>query len=716
MAIEKCTISNNTTRYEVYVEYSVTQDVKAATSTISHALKLKQLTDEGDFNGNMNVTYTIGSKSFTYNGNFNIDDKGNAGSVFTIKTGDAVVIQHDTTTGKGSFQIACSGSCLSAGWGPGDITLTSKTISLPTIDRVAPTIKASVSQVTAKSLNITATSDKEVDYWQYTLDDGATWYEMPVGNGLSTSKAVANLLPHFTYKVKVRARRKYNQVYGTSSVTSVVTLGNSLINSVNTVTIDADKPILTMNWTVYESYTHKLVIKNGADEILTISNLTCTVGTNNKSITLTAEQRSTILDYMWNKKSITATFELSSYSGDVQIGGVSSTTATITTTESSAPIFTGFIPRDSNTTTGKLTSYTAFIKGYSNLYVTVSDPAAKNGAKISGYRVLVGENEKKFDASQTGLNYGAIDVYGDKVTVQVEVIDSRGYSKSYQTTIKVLDYEPISIDDYFIRRKNEVEPTAQLSLSGKYSPIIVKGSDVNKIESVKYYFASSKEGLSDLKELTTTYSNGSFEFSTLALSDANGVIEFDPEYAYTFLIGISDSITNDQIGVILNKGTPLVAYRSKKIGINEPNPTAALHIRGEGDLLKLNDATIFEAIYPVGSIYMSANATNPTTLFGGEWEQIKDTFLLSCGDKYTAGSTGGEESHTLTVDEMPKHTHEDGTDDTRAFTVSTGSTGTSAVVLSNALQGKRPTSETGGGKAHNNMPPYLAVYVWKRIS
>lgn len=63
-------------------------------------------------------------------------------------------------------------------------------------------------------------------------------------------------------------------------------------------------------------------------------------------------------------------------------------------------------------------------------------------------------------------------------------------------------------------------------------------------------------------------------------------------------------------------------------------------------------------LYPVGSIYMSVNSTNPSNYFGGTWEQIKDRFLLACGSTYSNGSTGGETTHTLTVNEIPSHNHE----------------------------------------------------------
>ena len=66
---------------------------------------------------------------------------------------------------------------------------------------------------------------------------------------------------------------------------------------------------------------------------------------------------------------------------------------------------------------------------------------------------------------------------------------------------------------------------------------------------------------------------------------------------------------------------------------------------------------MWKTIYPVGAIYISVNSTSPGTLFGGSWERIQDRFLLSAGSSYSAGSTGGSATHTLTASEMPSHTH-----------------------------------------------------------
>lgn len=111
---------------------------------------------------------------------------------------------------------------------------------------------------------------------------------------------------------------------------------------------------------------------------------------------------------------------------------------------------------------------------------------------------------------------------------------------------------------------------------------------------------------------------------------------------------------------------------------------------------------------------MSVNATNPAALFGGTWERLKDRFLLAAGDSYAAGSTGGEAQHTLTVGEMPSHTHATRLNwsNTQGWGLITScGDGTNAVVDAGIW-----TGATGGGKPHNNMPPYLAVYAWKRTA
>lgn len=117
---------------------------------------------------------------------------------------------------------------------------------------------------------------------------------------------------------------------------------------------------------------------------------------------------------------------------------------------------------------------------------------------------------------------------------------------------------------------------------------------------------------------------------------------------------------------------------------------------------------------PVGCLYMSFESTSPATLFGGSWTQLKDRFLLAVGDTYkSSGLTGGEADHTLTVAEMPSHRHGASEGQFHAYT---GSNGADTVSGGTNFKSIQYTAYVGGGGAHNNMPPYLTVYMWKRIA
>lgn len=127
---------------------------------------------------------------------------------------------------------------------------------------------------------------------------------------------------------------------------------------------------------------------------------------------------------------------------------------------------------------------------------------------------------------------------------------------------------------------------------------------------------------------------------------------------------------------------------------------------------------ILDNVYPVGSIYMSVNSTNPKNLFGGTWEQIQGRFLFGMNSNYPAGSTGGEVTHKLTYNEMPEHAHEMYSGNGGGDSTWTPNVGT---YLVDSVTSEKTTwwaqigmNTAGGSAAHNNMPPYLSVYIWKR--
>ena len=126
------------------------------------------------------------------------------------------------------------------------------------------------------------------------------------------------------------------------------------------------------------------------------------------------------------------------------------------------------------------------------------------------------------------------------------------------------------------------------------------------------------------------------------------------------------------------------------------------------------------AAWPVGSIYITVSNTSPAALFGGTWERISERFLLGASSSYPAGGTGGEFTHKLTQSELPNYS----LSVTNGSNVIRSKTGNSADAYVQTQSGgwgipnweaKTVTVASGGsGEAHNNMPPYLAVYMWKR--
>ena len=205
----------------------------------------------------------------------------------------------------------------------------------------------------------------------------------------------------------------------------------------------------------------------------------------------------------------------------------------------------------------------------------------------------------------------------------------------------------------------------------------------------KFSYGSYSSSISDIVySATNGYSNPTSELETRK--------QFS-----TPLKEVKDYINNTvpiQYGT--NKAVQLLVTTDNKLQYRlEPNGTR-YNIGGGVDI---------GTIYPIGSIYMSVNNTDPSTLFTGTtWEQLKDRFLLGAGDTYSAGSTGGEASHTLTVEEMPAHSHQ------YAKPVQTWTNG--GDYSSCYIDGNANTNTVGGGQAHNNMPPYLTVYMWKRTA
>lgn len=218
-----------------------------------------------------------------------------------------------------------------------------------------------------------------------------------------------------------------------------------------------------------------------------------------------------------------------------------------------------------------------------------------------------------------------------------------------------------------------------------------------KLDSLKNY---------DDSELTSKINTIEETMETLFNGDTSSAIESFNEII-AFLEGIEDSESLDNI--IASIETQLA------------NKAEKTEVPAVVDILK--------AVYPVGAIYISTVSTGPATLFGfGTWERIKDRFLLGAGSNYSAGSTGGSATHKLTAKELPQmggtistHGVYSGTPIAAVSGVFSASHKCSGKYMSGSASGHDSVdtivySNGGEDVAHNNMPPYLTVYMWKRTA
>lgn len=328
------------------------------------------------------------------------------------------------------------------------------------------------------------------------------------------------------------------------------------------------------------------------------------------------------------------------------------------------------------------------IQNHSVLTVTIPTATAKKGATIASYAIAFGGVAKTVTAAGA-VSLGAVDVsYSQALTVTAK--DSRGFTVSQSVQVTVDDYSaPTAVID--LHRLNNFEPTTYITASARYS--YLNGKNAVTI-------AAKFKKVSDPSYGTP-----------IELADSiQSTVTCDRDSAYDFVVTVADKLESTDYNLALGKGIPAFFIDTKKssVGVN--------CLPSQSDVLQLGDLAWLTAqgAYPVGAIYLSVTNANPAALFGGTWERIGGRFLLGADSTYAAGSTGGEAAHQLTTSEMPRHNH---TLDN--YNVSAGNTTAYMTVQAQAKVGYNGNVQTlyaGGDGSHNNMPPYLAVYMWQRTA
>lgn len=451
-----------------------------------------------------------------------------------------------------------------------------------------------------------------------------------------------------------------------------------------------------------------------------------------------------------NWTSVYCEFTLSTYKGNSLVGSVSKT-VTMAIPDSVVPTCSVALSDKK----GYFSKFGGYVQGQSILHGVITANGAY-GSTISSYSTSVNSSiysGKTFDTDTL--------LYSGNNTVRTQVRDSRGRIASVENTIHVLSYSAPKITKLSVIRCNndgtENDQGSHVKITYSYS-ITYLNSNSSKGAVLKYKKSSE-----------TAWQSITLDAKYMA-TDETRIIDADSGSSYDIALFISDDFYKDSNAVKsqTSVSTGYCIYHipasgkgitfggiAEGDGFNVKMPatfsgsiSAGGNYNGKyvtGTWLQTTQATdlgrkppkvavldesgwiysralsslILEAVYPIGSIYMSVNGTSPATLFGGTWEAIQGKFLLGAyGNTYKAGSTGGEATHTLTVDEMPKHTHS-------MYSGNSGAPDTwepdgGSYLVDSVTQDKHTwwaslgMNYAGGGASHNNMPPYLAVYIWKR--
>ena len=550
-----------------YLQLTITESVNVVENTSTLTWVLQSL------GGSVNY-YTTGPTTVTINGTQVYYKARTAWSTSQFpaakgSTSGTITVAHDSNGSK-SISVGFSTAIYTS-----TVTEHGGTMVLSNIDRAAPSVSVNVSSITANSIKITVSSSATANKWWYSLNGGSSWVAFNSSSGASKETTVTGLSPNTSYTVQACARKSYNGVDGYSGKTTVKTLGGSVLSSVSTLTADNATAKITLSATVYDtSYKHKLVLKDGSTTVLTLTGLSLSNGSN--TITLTAAQRSSILADMAAKKSFTGTFKLSTFSDSSQIGSTSTKTATVqTTAANSAPTFSGFTYKDTNTTAAGVTGNNQIlIQSVSTLQVIASAATAKNGATISSYSVSAGGSTAS--STTVTLNVGKIYTSGT-VPIIVTAIDSRGYTSSATVNITVIAYKSIDITTAIMRRVNEIEDVTQVTLEGDITPVKVNNVNKNTLRKLYYQYkrtdASAYSSLTDITSFAT-FNDSGFTFTS------DEWLSLDANYSWYVRFYVYDNLTGDTATITVLQGTPLISFRRKKVGINKREPTQALDVDG----------------------------------------------------------------------------------------------------------------------------------------
>ena len=416
----------------------------------------------------------------------------------------------------------------------------------------------------------------------------------------------------------------------------------------------------------------------------------------------------------------TGTLTCRTYNGGTLVG-TKTVTFTATVPQSMKPALTnGWAAVSYDNSGTKASGIAAWVQGYSKAKAVFdsSKIACKQGASIAKYAVTyLGKTVEESP-------YRTETISTTSATVRCTVTDSRGLTAWEDVTVTLESYAPPMLVGASLYR-SDGEGTAADS-----------GTHIAGLATAKFSSIGGRNTATIMgywKSVGGSYGEGvTLPFGAVGL--VTGDVEIAADRSYTAKIVVTDSLGNST-EFEENIPTEQVAFHLKEGGKGAAFGKAAEqdelldvawdarfreNVQVDG-ALQVGGKSLLDMVYPVGSIYLSVSGTDPQTLFGGTWARLEDVFLLAAGAKHAAGSTGGEESHILTEPEIAPHKHAMAYGPESSASSTGFPYGIAAGSATNSAGGRGYASNlgtfsAGGGQPHNNMPPYLAVYTWKRTA